>query len=96
MSEPIKAGDLCRVISGVLGDQSPNIGLIVTTIARQGEHSLYGPIWECKAEYAVLEQIGTRDVSGGRAHFAQAWLKKIEPPSQTNTTQTNISKEITA
>jgi hypothetical protein len=85
MNKPIQAGDMCRVVSGLLGAQSPNIGLVVEVISRQGEHTKYGPIWLCKAEYAEIGQPGTRDVSGGRAHFAQDWLKKIEPPIQINT-----------
>ena len=93
MNSPIKAGDLCKVVSGLEGAQSPNIGLVVSVLARQGEHTLHGPIWICQAEYAVLGQPGTRDVSGGRAHFAQSWLKKIEPPAQTDTKSIIRTKE---
>lgn len=85
MKSPIKAGDLCEVISGMEGSKSPNLGLVVQVLGRQGEHTLYGPIWICEAQYAVLGQPGTRDVSGGKAHFAQSWLRKIEPPSQQST-----------
>ena len=93
MSSPIKAGDLCRVISGANGDKSPNIGLIVSVLSFRGEHSQFGRIWRCQAEYAELSQPGF-NVPPGAADFAQDWLKKIEPPAQT--TKTNVSKEVTA
>ena len=79
MQEPIKAGDLAVVIDGVLGQQSPNIGLIVKVLQRVGEHSKYGIIWRCEAEYAELSQQGV-DVGSGVADFAQTWLRKITPP----------------
>lgn len=79
MNKPIQAGDLAEVISGMQGDKSPNIGLIVKVVAFVGEHSKYGRIWRCDAEYAIREQAGV-DVPGGMSDFAQAWLRKIEPP----------------
>ena len=85
MSLPIKKGDLCEVISGMLGAQSPNIGLIVQVKAFRGEHSQHGRIWRCEAQYAELGQPGV-NVPPGDADFAQDWLKKIEPPAKTDTT----------
>lgn len=79
MNEPIKAGDLAEVISGKYGTASPNIGLIVSVICLQGEHSLYGRIWRCEAEYGVLGQPGV-GVFPGHMDCAQSWLKKINPP----------------
>lgn len=79
MSEPIKAGDLCRVVDGMLGQDSPNIGLIVTVVAFVGEHSKHGRIWRCSAEYAERGQPGV-GAPPGHTDFAQSWLKKIEPP----------------
>ncbi|HEV2606878.1 MAG TPA: hypothetical protein VGT79_02740 [Xanthomonadaceae bacterium] len=76
MNEPIKQGDLCEVIDGALGAASPNIGLRVVVIQRDGEHSKFGPMWLCEGD-AELAQPGTRDVPLGRAHYAQAWLKKV-------------------
>lgn len=88
MSSPIKKGDLCEVINGMLGAASPNIGLIVEVLSFRGEHSQHGRIWRCKAAYAELGQPGV-NVPPGEADFAQDWLKKIEPPGQaTNTTRT--------
>lgn len=85
MSEPIKANDLCEVIDGLQGKDSPNLGLIVRVKSFVGEHSKHGRIWRCEAEYAVLGQEG-RDVPPGVADFAQSWLRKIEPPGQTQST----------
>lgn len=95
MPSPIQMGDLAEVISGMLGNKSPNIGLIVEVLAQQGDHSQYGRMWLCQAEHAELAQAGTRDVSGGRAHFAQDWLRKIEPPAKTVNTSTQRTKEVT-
>ena len=89
----IKSGDLCEVIGGMHGDKSPNLGLIVSVISFRGEHSKFGRIWRCKAEYAELGQPGGKlDENGnlivgkgitvGEADFAQDWLKKIEPPKR--------------
>lgn len=77
--EPIKADDLCHVISGLNGTASPNIGLVVLVINLQGEHSQYGRIWRCEAEYGEKGNPGI-DVPPGHLDFAQIWLKKIEPP----------------
>lgn len=81
MKQPIKAGDLAEVISGMLGKDSPNIGLVVRVINRVFDCSTYGIIWRCDAEYAVR---GPSDVSSKvpmkYTDFAQDWLRKIEPP----------------
>lgn len=93
MGKPIQAGDLCEVISGLQGPNSPNIGLIVEVVAVIGEHSKLGHIWRCKADYAVRGQEGTDKVPLDHTDFAQAWLKKIEPPSTSK--GTNTKKELT-
>ncbi len=80
MNEPIKAGDMAVVIGGMLGDKSPNIGLIVKVVSARGEHSKYGRIWACDAEYGERGQLGTDNLPGGLLDFAQDWLKKIPPP----------------
>ena len=90
MNTPIKAGDLAEVISGALGLNSPNIGLIVRVLAFRGEHSKFGRIWRCEAEYAELAQPGV-NVPSGTADFAQDWLKKIEPP--TNTKPAEVARD---
>lgn len=81
MKEPIKAGDLAEVISGLKGKDSPNIGLVVHVRQFVGEHSQLGRIWRCEAEYAERGQVGTDNVPGEMADFAQDWLRKIEPPA---------------
>jgi hypothetical protein len=85
--EPIKAGDLAEVISGIQGTASPNIGLIVSVVSLQGEHSQYGRIWRCEAEYGVLGQPGV-DVFPGHMDCAQDWLRKINPPPLPDKVQT--------
>ena len=78
MIEPIKAGDRAEVIDGLQGKASPNLGLIVKVRACVGEHSRFGRIWRCEAEYAQRGQLGM-NVPGGMADFAQSWLKKLPP-----------------
>ena len=81
MKQPIKAGDLAEVIGGMLGVNSPNLGLVVRVHMRVYECPQYGPIWRCEAEYAIR---GPSDkvtkVPPAYTDFAQDWLKKIEPP----------------
>lgn len=95
MNSPIKAGDLCKVISGMSGEASPNIGLVVQVISFRGEHSLHGRIWRCEAAYVELGQPGINSPYG-TADFAQSWLKKIEPPPQSKTVETTTTKETTS
>lgn len=78
MSEPIKAGDRAEVIDGLQGKDSPNLGLIVKVRSLAGEHSKFGRIWRCEAEYAERGQLGV-NVPGGLADFAQSWLRKLPP-----------------
>lgn len=78
MSASVKAGDLAEVVGGLLGEKSPNLGLIVQVVNCVGEHSKFGRIWACDAEYAERGQTGTRDCAG-LVDFAQDWLRKIEP-----------------
>lgn len=93
MNQPIKAGDLAEVISGSEGNNSPNIGLIVKVIFFSGEHSMYGNIWRCEAEYAEKSSPGIK-VPTGQADFAQSWLRKIEPPSTVKDRTKEIEHEL--
>ncbi len=75
MNEPIKAGDLCEVIAGALGQQGPNVGKRVTVLELRGEHSQFGRIWRCSGVDLTTEY-GAR---GTQADFAQSWLRKLPP-----------------
>lgn len=75
MSEPIKSGDVCLVIDGVFGSDSPNIGKQVTVHGLRGEHSVYGRIWLCAGKNLVSEYGG----KGNHAEFAASWLQKLPP-----------------
>lgn len=94
MQQPIKAGDLCRVISGFKGKASPNIGLIVEVIHRVFECPQLGILWRCRAQYAERARDDRSLVPAGLADFAQSWLQKIEPPKLAKTVHT--SEEIEA
>lgn len=76
MIKPIEAGDLCQVIDGMNGQDSPNIGLIVTVIKFVGDHSQFGRMWRCEAEFGEAGQ-ELAGVPGDQLDFAQTWLKKL-------------------
>lgn len=76
MEQPIEAGCLADVIWGMQGEKSPNIGLRVKVLQFRGEHSQFGRVWRCEAEYGERGQAG-RDVPEGQVDFAQAWLKRV-------------------
>lgn len=82
MKKPISAGDMCRVINGAKGKDSPNIGLIVEAVHRVYECPQLGIIWRCKAEFAERARNDRTLVPGGLADFAQDWLVKVEPPPE--------------
>jgi hypothetical protein len=94
-NEPIKAGDHCDVIDGARGKESPNVGLRVVVKAYRGEHTVFGRIWRCEAEFAELHQPGI-DCPPGQADFAQSWLKKVEPPKPTTKVTETTGDEVKA
>ena len=79
MNEPIKAGDLAEVVSGLLGENSPNIGLIVKVVSYVGDQEVLGRIWRCEAEYGQRIQ-PRKHIPNGYVDFAQSWLRKINAP----------------
>lgn len=80
MKRPIQAGDICVVVGGYKGKDSPNLGLIVEVIHRVYECPQLGILWRCSAEFVERARDDRALVPGGIADFAQSWLKKIEPP----------------
>lgn len=80
MKKPIQKGDLCEVVAGLGREKSPNIGLRVTVVALQGEHSRHGRVWRCEGPgVKQLTDTGTY-IEVGWADFPVSWLRKIEPP----------------
>lgn len=100
-NSPISAGDRAEVIWGVLGEKSPNLGLIVKVLSYIGDDPVFGRIWRCEAEYAEMwkDQEGANDAARSRksppgtADFAQSWLRKIEPPKDVESKDTEATKE---
>lgn len=90
MQEPIKAGDVCEVIGGAFGTDSPNRGKIVTVRALKGEHPEFGRIWQCEGQGLVTEFGG----SGNFADFSASWLRKIPPKQKRDSTKRE--KDLTA
>lgn len=75
--EPLKAGDLAIVIQGAKGEESKNVGKIVTVGKSYGEWPLFGRI-----VYIIgyqLVQLDGKVVS--ECIIPVKWLKKIEPPT---------------
>lgn len=81
MNEPIQAGDLAEVVGGLLGDKSPNLGLIVRVRQYIGDEKTLGRIWRCEAEYAQTLKLHSAPTPPGMADFAQSWLRKLPPPN---------------
>jgi hypothetical protein len=84
MNKPLSAGDVCKVVGGLGRHKSPNLGISVVIVARVfgehgGDHSQYGPMYQCAgAEIKQLTDSGAY-VTTGRADFAGIWLERIEP-----------------
>lgn len=81
--EPIKAGDRCEVVDGLKGKDSPNLGMVVIVLRYVGDHSKYGRIWNCEAEFVERGQAGNGRAPPGTADFAQKWLRKLPPDPAT-------------
>lgn len=89
MKRPIQTGDLCEIVNALGRQKSPNIGLIVTVMAFQGEHSQHGRIWRCYSpDIAHYDDMGAL-IKTGWADLAQSWLKRIEPPKLPDKVETN-------
>ena len=96
MSKPVSAGCRAEVVGGLLGRESPNLGLIVRVLHARGEHSVFGPIWRCEAEYAERAQEG-RNVPAGQVDFAQDWLRRLpDDPTPPAAKTINAPDEVTA
>jgi hypothetical protein len=85
MSEPIKAGDRCLVVSGVFGNDGLNIGKEVIVDCLRGDHSEFGRIWRCSGVNLITEY-GNK---GKFADFAVSWLKKL-PKESLNMKKTEV------
>lgn len=95
MNEPIKAGDKCKVISGLGRHKSPNVGLTVTAVSRTGEHSTLGVVWYCTApDVQQLTDAGAY-VKTGWADFPVAWLRKLGDPATPNNEASTVKREVT-
>lgn len=93
VKKPISAGDMCRVVSGMRGEDSPNINLIVQVIHRVYECPQLGVIWRCEAEFAERDRDDRALVPGGLADFAQDWLVRIDDHVPTETVTTCLEME---
>lgn len=93
MKQPVKAGDMCKVVNGVYRDKSSNLGKTVRVDSHRGEHTVLGIIWRCTGPGA--ENIEQFDGSISTfADFPASWLEKIEPDAPPLESRT-IALEIT-
>lgn len=69
----LEPGCLAVIIESALGQ---SVGTIVQCIKIQGEHSLYGTIWQVRAQGDLMTEYGGK---GPTVDCAAKWLKKIEP-----------------
>lgn len=90
MKQPIKSGDMAVVITGLGREKSPNIGLTVGVLKRQGEHSQFGTVWRCAGEGLKQLTDGGGYQQTDWADIPASWLQKIEPDSKS----TAHSKEL--
>lgn len=89
----VSPGVLCEVVGGLLGEKSPNLGLIVRVTKFVGEHELLGPIWEASSEYGERPDFSVvhRPIIPGHQDYAEDWLRPI-PPERIRSPE----KEVTA
>ena len=90
MKEPIKSGDLCKIIDSVDGVNGHSVGKTVTVGKMAGEHAVYGIVWRVHGSGLISEYGGT----GDSVDCPAIWLKKIEPPPLPGKTQIK-EKELT-
>lgn len=95
-TEPIKAGDLCEVISGMGRERSPNLGLRVKATVMRGEHSKFGRVWRCTGEGVLqLHPDSGEYIVTGWADFPVTWLRKL-PPDESRAPAVSTKREVTA
>jgi len=84
MKEPLKAGDVCKVVGGQGRGKSPNLGKTVTIVHRVygdhgADHSRYGPIYSCSGTGVMQLSDAGGYITTGQADFAGDWLERINP-----------------
>jgi hypothetical protein len=81
MSNKVAIGVLCEVINGLLGKDSPNLGLIVRVTKFIGHHEVFGPVWEASNEYGERPEFSEvhRPVPPGHQDYAESWLRPLPP-----------------
>lgn len=77
MKQPIKSGDTCKIIDGVLKEKSPNVGKTVLVKSMQGNHSTLGVIWRVVG--SDLVSYNDMTPPDGGVDVPAIWLKKIDP-----------------
>lgn len=98
--EPIKSGDECIVISGTLGDRSPNKGRRVLALHSTGQDLVlhtpqgfesFGKVWRVRSKdgkpFVRAETGAHQDVPADQADYPASWLQKADapPPESLNT-----------
>jgi hypothetical protein len=93
MREPLKVGDKAVVVWGKFGENSPNLGKIVTIEEMREDNPNFGRMWRCGGEDLKFHNECKVLVSAPYAIFPAIWLRKIYPPEQLNNSTKTIEKE---
>jgi len=96
MKKPIAVGDLCRVINGYHGKDSPNIGLIVRVV-RFLTDEFVEKLFRCESEYSERtdRRITVSKAPAGYADYFESWLERIEPDVPEKQLTIETTKETT-
>ena len=66
-----KQGQQARIIQSIDGI---SVGLIVTCVSYDGDHSQYGPIWKVASDVEMVSEYGA---VGRNMHVPDEWLEPI-------------------
>ena len=100
MIRPLSSGDICIIVCGMNGTNSPNVGKLITIDKRvYGDHGLdhrmFGPVYACIGrDLTVLDNGGEyRTVS--KCDIPGIWLKRIDgtSPAAQNSVVTSETAE---
>lgn len=74
----VSPGDMARVVKSYDG---LSVGKVVEvcSLGEHGPHEQLGIIWLCRSKDVLTTFMGAQ---GHFAHFADDWLRKIEPPEE--------------
>lgn len=82
-----KQGQQARIIQSIDGI---SVGLIVTCVSYDGDHSQYGPIWKVASDVEMVSEYGA---VGRNMHVPDEWLEPIVDPDEVKTRTEELAYE---